>query len=355
MAVAIKGLEVEVKLTDGRLAALKKQLASDEARLQRLASLRAEYANLVASYVSRRFAPRTLKVYREVRIGKTIIGKNRCIDIFCVNEASQKAFAIECKFQDSQGTVDEKIPYALDDLRALPMAGCIAYAGAMLVAAFATWPIAVYLALMVAGAAWMAVMSTFNTATQTSAPPWVKARAVAMHVLCALGSFAIASALWGALSGLFGLTAALCLAAALMASGIFLARRFPLRMGEASDVTPVVTLWEDFAFADEPAPEDGPVAVEIAYRIRTEDATAFLEAASQLRGPRRRDGATFWRLYRDLAEPSRYVERFIVTSWADYLHQRARATLADQELEERVRSFLEAGETATMQHYIAER
>ena len=89
----------------------------------------AEYANLVASYVSRRCGSRTLKVYREIRVGKTIIGKNRCIDIFCVSEDSQKAFAIECKFQDSQGTVDEKIPYALDDLRALPMAGCIAYAG----------------------------------------------------------------------------------------------------------------------------------------------------------------------------------------------------------------------------------
>ena len=89
----------------------------------------AEYANLVAGYVSKRFGSRTLKVYREIRVGKTIIGKNRCVDIFCVSEESQKAFAIECKFQDSQGTVDEKIPYALDDLRALPMAGCIAYAG----------------------------------------------------------------------------------------------------------------------------------------------------------------------------------------------------------------------------------
>lgn len=88
-----------------------------------------EYANLVAAYVARRFAPRSLKVYREVRIGKTIIGKSRCIDIFCVSDTTQKAFAIECKFQDSQGTVDEKIPYALDDLRALPMAGGIAYAG----------------------------------------------------------------------------------------------------------------------------------------------------------------------------------------------------------------------------------
>jgi hypothetical protein len=89
----------------------------------------ADYANLVASYVARRFGDRNLKVYREVRVGKTIIGKNRCIDVFCVSDESRKAFAIECKFQDSQGTVDEKIPYALDDLRALPMAGCIAYAG----------------------------------------------------------------------------------------------------------------------------------------------------------------------------------------------------------------------------------
>jgi hypothetical protein len=88
-----------------------------------------EYANLVATYISRRFGPRSLKVYREVRIGKTIIGKNRCIDIFCVADDSQRAFAIECKFQDVQGTVDEKIPYALDDLVALPVAGCIAYAG----------------------------------------------------------------------------------------------------------------------------------------------------------------------------------------------------------------------------------
>ncbi len=240
-------------------------------------------------------------------------------------------------------------------LERLVRSGCIAYAASMLIAAFVRWPIVVYLALMVAGASWMAVMSTFNTATQTSAPPWVRARAVALHVLCALGSFALGSAVWGALSGLFGLTVALCLASALMIACTFLARWFPLRMGEASDVTPVVTMWEDFAIADEPAPEAGPVAVEIAYRIRADETAPFLDAASLLRAPRRRDGATFWRLYRDLAEPSRYVERFIVTSWADYLHQRARATLADQELEERVRSFLEPGATVTMQHYIAER
>ena len=88
-----------------------------------------DYANLVAVYLARRFGSRGLRVYREVRVGKSIIGKNRCVDVFCVSEPDNTAFAIECKFQDSPGTVDEKIPYALDDLDALPMAGCIAYAG----------------------------------------------------------------------------------------------------------------------------------------------------------------------------------------------------------------------------------
>ncbi len=67
------------------------------------------------------------------------------------------------------------------------------------------------------------------------------------------------------------------------------------------------------------------------------------------------DSAPGWRVYKDLGEPSRYVERFIVESWADYLHQRARATMADQALETEVRAFLAPGETVRMSHYIAER
>lgn len=139
-----------------------------------------------------------------------------------------------------------------------------------------------------------------------------------------------------------------------MAAGLLLARPFPLRMGELTEVTQV-PLSEDLFVAHEPDPEAGPVAVEIGYRVRPDRVEAFLEDASLLRGPRRRDGATFWRIYRDLSDPARFVERFIVTSWADYLHQRARATLADQELEARLAAHLQPGEAPTLQHYIAER
>jgi hypothetical protein len=88
-----------------------------------------EYANLIADYVCEHFSDRGILVYREVNIGKSIIGKNRRVDLMLLNEATQAAFAIECKYQDSSGTADEKIPYALENMRALPMAGCIVYAG----------------------------------------------------------------------------------------------------------------------------------------------------------------------------------------------------------------------------------
>jgi len=239
-------------------------------------------------------------------------------------------------------------------LERLVAVGCMVFAAVMVIAAFVRIPAVVFTALTLGGAAWMAVMATFNTATQSSAPPWVRSRAVALHTVSALGSFAIGSAFWGAVSGVTGLAAALCLAAVTMLAGAVLARWFPLRMGEAQDVTPVA-LWDDVFIKEQPLPDDGPVSVEVSYCVRPGETEEFLHAVSQLRAARRRDGATLWRVYRDLGNPARYVERFIVASWADYLHQRARATLADQEMELRVRVFLREGEPVVTQHYIAER
>ena len=230
---------------------------------------------------------------------------------------------------------------------------CVVFAGAMVIAALSRWAWPVYLGLMAGGAAWMSVMSTFNTATQTSAPPWVRSRATALHVLSALGSFAMGSALWGAVAGLVGLQAALCTAAALMLGNLLLARRFPLRMGALHEVTQAP--FEDLLVQDQPDAEAGPVSVELSYRIQPELAEAFLAEVSQLKAVRRRDGASLWRVYRDLDDPSRYVERFIITRWADYLHQRARGTVADQSIEARLREMLAPGEAVQMQHFIAER
>ena len=90
----------------------------------------AQYRDLIASYIVRNFVENGLVVYTEVSLGKTIIGKDRKIDVFVVRSSDQRAIAIECKYQETQGTTDEKIPYALEDLRALWIPGCLVYAGA---------------------------------------------------------------------------------------------------------------------------------------------------------------------------------------------------------------------------------
>jgi hypothetical protein len=85
-----------------------------------------EYANLIADYLVENFSDRGIIVYREVNIGKSIIGKNRRVDLFVL--CGETAYAIECKYQDSSGTADEKMPYALENMRALNMGGCIVFA-----------------------------------------------------------------------------------------------------------------------------------------------------------------------------------------------------------------------------------
>src|SRR5204863_7725564 len=75
-----------------------------------------QYANLVASYIVKNFGDRGIEVYRELFLGKTIIGKNRRIDILALHRASGVALAVECKYQASTGTVDETIPYTLQDM-----------------------------------------------------------------------------------------------------------------------------------------------------------------------------------------------------------------------------------------------
>lgn len=88
-----------------------------------------EYANLIAAYVAANYGSRGLTVYREVPLGKTIIGKNRRVDILCLHEATSRLLTLECKYQNVSGTAEEKIPYTLSDLRAMHVPAFAVYAG----------------------------------------------------------------------------------------------------------------------------------------------------------------------------------------------------------------------------------
>jgi hypothetical protein len=102
-------------------------------------------------------------------------------------------------------------------------------------------------------------------------------------------------------------------------------------MGDEADVTPGAQLPE-LALAVEPGPKDGPVLIQLEYRVDVERREEFLRAIHAVEPVRRRNGAVSWRVFRNLGEDGVFVERFILASWAEYVRLRARATMADRNL-----------------------
>ena len=41
-------------------------------------------------------------------------------------------------------------------------------------------------------------------------------------------------------------------------------------------------------------------------------------------------------MFRDVAEDGRFVERYVITSWAEYFRLRTRMTMTDRKLQDRV-------------------
>jgi hypothetical protein len=67
---------------------------------------------------------------------------------------------------------------------------------------------------------------------------------------------------------------------------------------------------------------------------------AFVTAMEYVARSRRRTGARRWGLYRDGAEPDRFVELYQVASWAEHLRQHeGRLTVSDRRREEAVRQL----------------
>jgi hypothetical protein len=65
----------------------------------------------------------------------------------------------------------------------------------------------------------------------------------------------------------------------------------------------------------------------------------FVGVMQDVRVVRRRDGALRWGLYQDPSNPERFLETFLVASWAEHLRQHERGTVADSEVKDRARDL----------------
>ena len=213
--------------------------------------------------------------------------------------------------------------------------GMLLWSAAALVIAFAPAVIVAIAGTCAAGAAWVSVLASLSAGTQSAAPAWVRARAVATNLIAMQASIALGSVIWGALASAAGTRVALIVPAGVLMLLLVLSRRVRVALGNEADVTMGVQPPE-LSIAVEPNPDDGPVLIQVEYRVDPGNVDAFLRAIRAIEAIRRRNGANSWRVFRDLEDAGRFVERFVITSWAEYMRQRSRMTVTERELQERV-------------------
>jgi MFS family permease len=202
--------------------------------------------------------------------------------------------------------------------------------------------------MLIAGAAWIVFISLFNVIILNLAPDWVRARVLAVSMLVFQGAMAGGSAAWGALAGKIGIHAALMWAGAGTIATTVLGLFFKLP-DPTADLTPWAhwrtpnMLDQNSAIAD-----SGPILVTVEYDVEPQREEDFLRAMHGYERIRRRDGAYQWGIFRDVESPSRFLEEFLVDSWAEHLRQHERLTRADSEVTERVQSLIRG--TPTVRH-----
>jgi predicted MFS family arabinose efflux permease len=194
--------------------------------------------------------------------------------------------------------------------------------------------------MLIGGGAWIVFVSLISALVQNLAPDWVRARVLAIFLLVFQGSIALGSAVWGAIAQRAGIPAALVCAGLGTIATTALARfaKFP---DATSDLSP----WNHWRIpvvvqAVEQELERGPVLVTVEYLVAGQWREEFVEAIHQYERIRRRDGASRWGIFHDTEIADRYLEIFLVNSWAEHLRQHERQTQADRKLEQRLSSYL---------------
>jgi len=204
--------------------------------------------------------------------------------------------------------------------------------------------------MLIGGAVWVTFISLINALVQNLAPDWVRARVLAIFILVSQGSYALGTAAWGAVAQQSGIRAALLYAGigTIATASLALFAQLP---ESTADLSPW-NHWRMPVVIGEVAAdlEGGPVLVTVEYTVLQKWTAEFLDAMHEYGRIRRRDGAFRWGIFRDTEVPDRYLEIFLVHSWAEHLRQHERQTQADSELERRIYSYV-TGEP-TVRHLI---
>jgi len=165
---------------------------------------------------------------------------------------------------------------------------------------------------------------------------------LAIFTLVYQGGFALGSAAWGAVAQRAGIRIALVYAGVGTIGSLIFAL-FAKLPDSTADLSPWNHWRMPIVVRDAAADlHGGPVLVTVEYTIIPERDADFIAAIHQYGRIRRRDGAYRWGIFRDTEVTDRYLEIFLVNSWAEHLRQHERQTQADREVEQRLSRYVAA-------------
>jgi hypothetical protein len=202
-------------------------------------------------------------------------------------------------------------------------------------------PVLAMAASLVAGACWIAMMTTLFVSAQVALPEWVRGRGLAIFLTAYFGAMTVGSAIWGQIASVAGLSTTLYVAAAGAFIGMIATWRRKLQTGAAFDLSPSMH-WRTPVLAQPVDDDQGPILVTVEYTIDPNDRAPFLAAMREFGHERKRDGAYAWHVFEDAATPGRVVEIFLIQTLLELRRLRARVTKADRMIEEEAHRYLKA-------------
>ena len=160
----------------------------------------------------------------------------------------------------------------------------LVYALALLTLALVTNVPLVVAVLLLAGAAWLAVLASLGAAMQMFLPTWVRARGLSAHTVVFVGGQAVGALVWGVLGQYAGLVVALVAAAAVTAVGAATLAAWPLIDASRLD-RGTVSYWSEPNLAFEPDPDEGPVLISLTYSVPRSGPTGSWPPWNMFDGP----------------------------------------------------------------------
>ena len=208
------------------------------------------------------------------------------------------------------------------------------------------------IAMLLGGIGWILIISTLHFSMSISVPKWVGPRGLAFYLLLFQTSTTIGSIVWGLVTSYLGIHYAFLLAAIGMIMGLITGLKYKLTADLDIENEPSKH-WPSPQVILEPSRESLHVLIEIEYNINPPNLQEFITAIKELSVIRKRDGALRWGLYRDIGDPSVFIETFFVNSWIEHLRQHERITIEDKKIQDKVNSFNKEGNPPMVSHLIA--